>query len=154
LVAGGGLVGVELVAELSERLKSTVSNVTLISRSRLLASLPPATEKYAMNWLNKQKNINLVLEDEVASSPSEGTYVTKKGRELQADIFIDCTFAKPPAPTASEKSSNAPSALSSKESAAERGDRIVVAGGREALSPYTPKGKILVDDSLKVGTVV
>jgi NADH dehydrogenase FAD-containing subunit len=65
IVSGGGLVGVELAAEISTRLESNVKEVVLISRSTLLNTLPEAAGNYALNWFQKRKNVRLVLNDEI-----------------------------------------------------------------------------------------
>jgi NADH dehydrogenase FAD-containing subunit len=164
IVAGGGLVGVELVAEISERLKSTIEKVTLISRSSILASLPAATERYALNWLKKQKNVQLLLGDEIASQPSEGIYLTKSGQEIKADMLIDCTFApsvvKAAAPAITDtdrgnsvsygSTEDAATKVSSSSDAANSPTGRTSKDGQPIVWPYDSRGSILVNENMKV----
>jgi apoptosis-inducing factor 2 len=69
IISGGGLVGVELAAEISCRLENQVKEVLLISRTTLLGSLPKEAGNLALKWLNKRKNIKLYLGDEIVGTP-------------------------------------------------------------------------------------
>ena len=147
IISGGGLVGVELVAEISVRLQKQIKEVTLISRSNLLATLPAPAGRYALSWLKNRKNVNLFIEDEIVSCdcPADqadgGVYVTKSGRQLRADMYIDCTGInmKIPSTSSSSSSSSAPSApqISTK-----------YRGG--LLSPFNSRGLISVDEHFRV----
>jgi NADH dehydrogenase FAD-containing subunit len=99
IVAGGGLVGVELAAEISIRLEKQVKEVILISRTTLLNTLPESAGNFALNWFKTRKNVRLVLGDELISdnslmedkAGSMTSYKTVKGETLQGDLYIDCT---------------------------------------------------------------
>ena len=69
IISGGGLVGVELAAEISSRLKGEVKEVLLISRSNLLGSLPDAAGQFALQWLKRRKNVKLFIGDEITGTP-------------------------------------------------------------------------------------
>jgi Pyridine nucleotide-disulphide oxidoreductase len=69
IISGGGLVGVELAAEVSVRLEKQVKEVLLISRSTLLGTLPEEAGRLALNWLKKRKNVKVFLNDEIVGAP-------------------------------------------------------------------------------------
>ena len=130
VVSGGGLVGVELAAELSVRLEKSLQSVTLITRSDLLASLPPSAGKYALEWLKKRKNVNLLLSDEIANEEeinvdSPGVLTTNSNKSIPADVYIDCTGRR-------TVSSRSPTVLG------------------QLLTPFNKKGLIPVDQFLRV----
>lgn len=123
IVSGGGLVGVELAAELSVRLAGTISEITLISRSTLLSTLPAPAGKYAVQWLRGRKNVKLLLNDEIIGGDGDKVYHTKSGKQLHADMCIDCTGSR-----AVHKASRLPDQL---------------------LSPFNSRGLINVDECLR-----
>lgn len=69
IISGGGLVGVELAAEISCRLEDKVKEVLLISRTTLLGTLPKEAGNLALKWLNKRKNVRVFLGDEIVGTP-------------------------------------------------------------------------------------
>lgn len=102
VVLGGGLVGVELIADIAYRMNAcnkhlkTKKQLHLISKSNfLLNTLPLKAGELAQQWLVKQ-GVHIVLDDEVVTSSckQEGGDViitTRKGHVISADIVIDCT---------------------------------------------------------------
>lgn len=140
IVAGGGLVGVELAAELSVRLDGKIKEVTLISRSSLLATLPEPAGRYALSWLKNRRNVNILIEDEIVkyegTAPADGgLYTTKSGKQLRADMYIDCTGSRIKLCTAS---ATAPTAelLPPTSSIAHQG---------RFMSPFNGRGLVNVD---------
>jgi NADH dehydrogenase FAD-containing subunit len=106
VVVGGGLVGVELAAELVSRRKASgglPKEVLLLSRSTLLGAMPKKAGDIAKSWLSKQ-GVELILGDEIANiclSPATSvaaakanrqTINTKSGRIIEdIDVIVDCT---------------------------------------------------------------
>ena len=99
MVVGGGLVGVELAAELAVRNHELVESgnhreVILLSKSVLLGALPNLAGDYALSWL-KKNGVSVLLDDEVASLSTvvDKKYVeTSKGVRINdVDVLVDCT---------------------------------------------------------------
>lgn len=100
IINGGGLIGVELAAEIFHRIirKQTDQNVIIISRSKLLRTLPNLASKLATEWFIKN-GVTVLTNDEIASQEplNEGFNVTTiQGRQLMAEFVIDCTGSKIP----------------------------------------------------------
>lgn len=117
-INGGGIVGVELAAEIAHRIRSTKSDIPaeiyLISRSKeLLNSLPAAAGTIALQWL-RRNHVEVLLGEEISSVKDIGNpdiileqqhsgdktqqwrtkrsrLETKSGRTIDADVVIDCT---------------------------------------------------------------
>jgi len=88
LVVGGGLIGVELAAELVEKMPHI--GVTLVhAHRRLLERNPPSASRHAHRFL-EHHGVRLVLEEKVTERHG-GMYVTDGGRELAADVVVWCT---------------------------------------------------------------
>ena len=82
-----------------------MKEVLLISRSTLLGTLPVAAGNYALKWLQKRNNIQVLLGDEIVGTPFSTNddssssninnqtlnYHTLSGKIIQGDLFIDCT---------------------------------------------------------------
>ena len=139
IVAGGGLVGVELAAELSVRLQGKVQQVTLIARSSLLATLPAAAGRHALAWLQGRKNVRVLLNDEVVGCDNPvmadgGVYKTKSGQELHADMYIDCTGA---------------GGSNSSSSSSHRAGALAAAAPQGFLWPLNARGLLRVDERLQ-----
>lgn len=101
IVTGGGLVGVELIADIAHRLlpKNNRNRLILISRSKLLNTLPSAARNYAVNWLVKN-SVSVCEDDEIISTTEmtdESKYIvqTKSGQRMEVNIIIDCTGVLP-----------------------------------------------------------
>lgn len=85
LVIGGGAVGVELAAELC-----TKTNVTLVhGNTRLLERNAPKTSMYAKRYLENH-GVSLMF-DELIASYHDGSFFTRKGTRVEADIAFLCT---------------------------------------------------------------
>jgi NADH dehydrogenase FAD-containing subunit len=150
IVAGGGLVGVELAAELSVRLDGKIKEVTLISRSSLLATLPEPAGRYASSWLKRRKNVNLLIEDEIvtyegAAAADGGLYTTKSGKQLRADMYIDCTGSRIKLSSSSSSSSASTPAASVLPPATTVSTKYQ--GG--LLSPFNVRGLVNVDECFR-----
>eukprot|EP00639_Heterosigma_akashiwo_P003184 CAMPEP_0194564832 /NCGR_PEP_ID=MMETSP0292-20121207/4327_1 /TAXON_ID=39354 /ORGANISM="Heterosigma akashiwo, Strain CCMP2393" /LENGTH=300 /DNA_ID=CAMNT_0039414035 /DNA_START=477 /DNA_END=1376 /DNA_ORIENTATION=+ len=105
---GGGLVGVELAAELAHGYPS--KPITLVTKSpTILPGFPPRAQKKVHEWLVKRKVTIITSDAIVASSTSTQpgkkdksedqevdiiTMKTSKGTEIKADISFDCTGGK------------------------------------------------------------
>lgn len=104
VILGGGLVGVEMAAEIVHRCRfSNVPNVTLISRSKLLGTMPSNAGRYAYSWL-RRRGVEILLEDTLSSiSPAPAASIreaklrrdnlrTSKGAMIcDVDLIIDCS---------------------------------------------------------------
>ncbi|MBI2106459.1 FAD-dependent oxidoreductase [Candidatus Woesearchaeota archaeon] len=87
LVIGGGLVGVEMAAEL---LSCTNKKVTLIEQgSRLLKRNPEKVGDYAKEFLFK-KGCEIIFDDKVVKF-GKNKFLTEKGKKLTADFAFICT---------------------------------------------------------------
>ena len=88
LVVGGGLVGVELAAEIIGKYPS--KKVTIIQASNeLIERNPIRARKYAYNFLSKRK-VNMIF-NEIVIGKQGRFYFTDKKRQLTADIAFICT---------------------------------------------------------------
>lgn len=96
LIIGGGPTGVELAAEIA--IDFPAKKVTLVhDRSRLLNFMGRNAADKALVWL-RSKNVEVKLTQSVdPNSISDGskTYVTSRGKTIQADCTFLCT-GKPP----------------------------------------------------------
>ena len=91
LIIGGGLVGVEMAAEL---LTCTNKKVTLIDRGdSLLRRNPMKAREYAKNFLLK-KGCELIFNDNVVKF-GKNNFLTEKGKKLTADFAFICTGIVP-----------------------------------------------------------
>jgi len=132
VVTGGGLVGVELAAELVSRLQHQ-PEVYLLSRSSLLSSLPSTAGRLAYEWLT-QNGVKVILgKDEILH--------TKKIIENDGDdsMFIDCT------------GSTHSSAVSAIESSTAIYPHYRTSD--EFISPYSNEGYVIVDTYLRHTTL-
>ncbi len=92
LIIGGGLVGVELAAELCTHYPE--KEVTIVHANKdLIERNDPKSRKYAKKFLQKH-NVKLIF-NERATEQKKNTFVTDKGRILKADLVIPCTGIKP-----------------------------------------------------------
>lgn len=148
IVAGGGLVGVELAAELSTRLRGVIKQVTLISRSPLLTTLPVPAGRHALAWFTRRNNVRVLIEDEIISCDSSshadgGLYITKSGQQLRADLFIDCTGSRSSLPSSHIVLS--PSCSGDGSS----GDSLLSGGADGLLWPFNTRGLVNVDEHFR-----
>lgn len=92
LIIGGGLVGVELAGEILDRYKNKKISIVQAS-NRLIPRNCEKSRKYVTNFLEKG-GVEIVYSERLLSK-SGGKYVTKKGREFDADLVFLCTGIKP-----------------------------------------------------------
>ena len=93
VIIGGGLVGIELAAEIAEHYTDT-KKVTLIhSRNELIPRQTSKARLYAKRFFEK-RNVALLLEDRLVDIKDSVLY-TKKGRKIKADMFFLCVGIKP-----------------------------------------------------------
>jgi len=92
LLVGGGIVGVELAAEIATHFKN--SKVTLAhSKNRLMEKIADGAGESALKFLRK-KNVEVIFKEKVIGK-KKGIYMTDKGREIEADLVFLCTGIKP-----------------------------------------------------------
>jgi NADH dehydrogenase FAD-containing subunit len=131
LVIGGGLVGVELAADIASRSKKFLSKqqeIFLISRSQLLNTLPKAAGVYASNWFHKH-NVSVSVSDDIIDT-TDGIITTSKGITCKPDIILDCT---------GRESASSPKELKN----------TTFITTNSFVWPYDDKGFLLVDDYLQ-----
>ena len=91
LIIGGGLVGVELAAEISTYYKN--KEITLINANgRIMPQENNKSAKYAENFL-KNKGVRLILNEKIIKT--NDPLVTDKGTRLNSDLIFLCTGIKP-----------------------------------------------------------
>ena len=92
LIIGGGLVGVELAAEIILTYPS--KSLTLVhAKSELMERNPTKARQYARKFL-EQKGVAFIFNERVVSYDKKG-YSTDKGNTLKADLAFLCTGIKP-----------------------------------------------------------
>lgn len=92
LIIGGGLVGIELAAEICTHYKDK-SIILIHSHERLCERNKISTSRYAENFLLK-KGVKLVFGEKVRKNHGN-TFISDKGKEYKADIAFLCTGIKP-----------------------------------------------------------
>jgi len=92
LIIGGGIVGVELAAEIAEVFPG--KNITIAeSNERLMRRSHPKTHEYAEKHL-KRHGVNILYNERVEGK--KGTqYITKKATKIDADIAFLCIGITP-----------------------------------------------------------
>jgi len=91
LVIGGGVVGVEVAAEL---VVNTNKNITLVhSHDRLMQRYPEKVSEYAIDFLKKRK-CNVILNSYVKKS-RKNYFITEDGNSINADLALLCTGITP-----------------------------------------------------------
>ena len=131
LVVGGGLVGVELAADIASRSKKFLSKqqeIFLISRSKLLNTLPQAAGTHASNWFMRH-NVSVSVSDEIIDT-TDGVITTNKGITCKPDIILDCT---------GRELTSSPKELKN----------ITFMTTNSFVSPYDDRGFLVVDDYLQ-----
>ena len=92
LIAGGGIVGVELAAEIAEHYKD--KEVTLVhSRGRVMHRNKSKVSKYGERFL-KKRGVKLVFHRKILEKKGK-SYITDKGEKIQADMAFFATGIKP-----------------------------------------------------------
>ncbi len=94
LLIGGGIVGVELAAEIVEEYPD--KRVKLVhSQDVLMPRRHPETQWHGKRHLEKKGDISIILEDRVEKSGGDGVFQTQHGQQLYADIAFLCTGISP-----------------------------------------------------------
>lgn len=130
VVIGGGLIGVELIAEINHRLNSRKEGkrLHLVTRSSLLPTLPKRAGEYALHYLRKH-NIQVYLDDEIVHTNVADNCITlKTGKKVVYDKIIDCTGAKKQEIVNNDNNNKSSS---------------------DIIWPYTNNNNILVDEHLQ-----
>jgi len=92
LIVGGGLVGVELAAEISTHFKD--KDVTLVhSRDKLIPRNNPKSTKYAEKFLKKH-NVKLIFNTRIESKDKK-TFSIGEGKSTDYDIVFLCIGIQP-----------------------------------------------------------
>ncbi len=94
LIIGGGLVGVELAAEISTHYKG--KSITLVhSKNRLIERNNSKTISYADKFLTK-KGVKIIYNERVIDTKENGKiYHTDKNHEIKTDLAFLCTGITP-----------------------------------------------------------
>jgi len=92
LIIGGGLVGVELAAEIAVHFPK--KEVTVVhSQSTLINRFPKKAIKYVTDFL-KDRNVRLIYNERVIGHRLQ-TFITDQGTEIPADMGFLCTGITP-----------------------------------------------------------
>lgn len=92
LIIGGGLVGVELAAEICDKYRNK-EIIMVHSRERLIIRNEIRSSDYAKKYL-KEKGVKIIYNEKLISS-TKNEYLTNKGRKIKADIAFLCTGIRP-----------------------------------------------------------
>lgn len=140
VVVGGGLVGVELAAELAVRpnYKRGAPVVTLISRGNLLNTLPDKAGVHAMNWMRKN-SVNVLIGDQVKDhNKQDKMLLTQRGVEIPVDLLVDCT-GQGAVPSFQPEFMEKQGIVSS----------LSTSGGPAVVWPFSEEGLVIVDKHLR-----
>jgi len=92
VVIGGGLVGVELAAEIVSHFQG--KEVTIVnSQSTLISRFPKKAIRYVEDFL-KSRGVTILCNERVVSHKNQ-TFITDHGKELTADLAFLCTGIQP-----------------------------------------------------------
>jgi apoptosis-inducing factor 2 len=92
LIIGGGLVGVELAAEIEHYFPHL--RVTIVhARDKLLERMPSQAQVYAHEYLER-KGVNIIFGEKVVKH-NNNVFWTDKGRSLESDIVFNCGGINP-----------------------------------------------------------
>jgi len=94
LIIGGGLVGIELTAEICTHYKN--KDITLVhSHTELMGRNHPKARKYAEKFLRKH-GVKILFEERVKSAEGKikKVYLTDKGTKIQCDMAFICVGIK------------------------------------------------------------
>tara|TARA_Y100000310_G_scaffold70474_1_gene66159 strand:+ start:18776 stop:19813 length:1038 start_codon:yes stop_codon:yes gene_type:complete len=92
LIIGGGLVGVELAAEIIEKYPD--KKITIIHGSKeLIERNPEKARNYAYNFF-KERDVNIIF-NELVKGKTNKTFKTNKGKKITADLVFSCIGIKP-----------------------------------------------------------
>jgi len=93
LIIGGGVVGVELCAEIVESCKGKKKITLVHAHDSLMERNHEKAVSIASDFL-KERGVNLIFNERIVKS-IDGKFVTRKGREFKADIAFLCTGITP-----------------------------------------------------------
>ncbi len=91
LIVGGGIVGVELAAEIVEQSNAQVTIVD--AGTRIMSRSPPRAQAYAEAWLTRH-GVQLIYGQRLKEKKRQA-YVTEDGTTLGADLVFFCTGITP-----------------------------------------------------------
>ncbi len=92
LIVGGGLVGVELAAEIVTHYPN--KDVTLVQSGKtLIPRMPVKAQKYTLQFLEK-RGVTVIFGHRV-SEKKGGVYVTEKGEKISSDLVFMCVGITP-----------------------------------------------------------
>eukprot|EP00002_Diphylleia_rotans_P029876 TRINITY_DN6104_c0_g1_i3.p1 TRINITY_DN6104_c0_g1~~TRINITY_DN6104_c0_g1_i3.p1 ORF type:complete len:359 (+),score=62.74 TRINITY_DN6104_c0_g1_i3:43-1119(+) len=96
LIIGGGLVGIEVAAEL-KRIYGDDKHVTIVhSDNSILQRLDKQTAEYVEGHLRRNyEKINIICNRKIVSVRDDYDFYTDKGEYLHADVAFMCAGAKP-----------------------------------------------------------
>ena len=92
LIIGGGLVGVELAAEIIEKYPEKKVAIAH-GNDELIERNPKKAREYAKKFLEKRK-VKIIF-NEFAANHKKNVYATNKGTKIKADLAFLCTGIKP-----------------------------------------------------------
>ncbi len=92
LIIGGGLVGVELAAEILEKFPKK-ETIIVHSKDRLIERNPKKASKYARDYLTK-KGVKIIFNERVVKA-RKSSFFTSNNTEIKADIAFFCTGITP-----------------------------------------------------------
>ena len=93
LIVGGGLVGVELTAEIIGRYKGDKKITLIHAENSLINRNHKKSIRYAEKFL-KRKGVKIIYNEKVIGKTKEGCFTNKK-RKINADIIFLCTGIQP-----------------------------------------------------------
>lgn len=92
LIIGGGLVGIELAAEIIGKYPG--KGITLVhSRERLIPRSHKTSQEYAHNFL-RRRGVRIISGEKIVRSEKK-VFFTDSGREIEAEIAFRCTGITP-----------------------------------------------------------
>jgi NADH dehydrogenase FAD-containing subunit len=92
LIIGGGLVGVEMAAEIISHFKG--KEVTLVhSQSNLIKRFPPRAIRYTEEFL-RSRGVRIVLNERIVGHRGQ-TFITDQNTEVHAEVAFLCTGNQP-----------------------------------------------------------
>jgi len=95
LIIGGGLVGVELAAEIIDHYGKENKKITMVHANKdLIERNDKKAIKYAEKFLRKNR-VNLIFNEIVMKSDKKGIFITNRGRKIKTDMAFLCTGIKP-----------------------------------------------------------
>jgi len=92
IIIGGGIVGVELAAEIVTHFSD--KKVTIVEYlERIMSRLPKKASNYAENFL-KKRNVSIIYKEMIANQ-HKNYLKTKTGKKLSYDMVFNCAGIKP-----------------------------------------------------------